>query len=59
MKKLLLVLSLAFIAGACNPVETYDNCRDNRGVFAHDHTYNEAECGFTALGHMFIRPDWF
>ena len=51
MKVLLTIISVTVLLGACDPVETYAECRAVGD-------FSDARCGFNAFGGMFVHPSW-
>ena len=50
MKKLLLLLAFAGLVSACDPQDSYRECRESGE--------NQHHCVVYATGHMFIHPSW-
>lgn len=50
MRKIILLLGLVGFVSACDPQDTYQECRDAG--------QNQHYCVVHATGHMFIHPSW-
>ena len=54
MKKLFIILPLLLVISACEPHDTYNDCRGG----AHEAGNQEDFCGLMAFVHMFHPRDW-
>ena len=52
MRILLALIAITFVLGACDPQDTYRECREVGD-------FSDARCGFNAFGGMFVHPDWY
>ena len=54
MKKVIVILAFAGLISACDPQDTYNDCRAGHNQGITDHT----ACVFSAIGHMWVPRTW-
>ena len=52
MRTLLILVSMAFLISACDPVDSYNECQAQGQE-------GDAMCGFRAFSYMWSNPDWY
>ena len=52
MKPVMTLIAIAFLIGACDPQDTYNDCQAQGQE-------SDAMCGFRAFSYMWTNPDWY